>query len=394
MRRNFLILLGARGFASVAGALAFILVGRASGVVEIGLLGAITSILNFAFVVADLGLATYVSKQRAVGNHSALVAALRLNLISSSLSGAIFLVALIAISFFLPVIPWILALLAPALALEKNTDTALGVAIADGSMRVVVLVNLARRITHLALVIAMLACHVEALAAYSIAAVISAIVGQLIVRVWLNRRDAKVSTTTQSLRKTLRDSSSFLISNVTANARQLDIFLVSTFAGAGASGLYAAASRIVQPFYMIPSSLASLIVPHSARLDGAGAKRVAWMVTAAFAGVSILLSPLLFFSADVAVLLLGEAFRDAGITLSVLIVTMPVVALGSPLGSVLQSQGHQRYVAINGALFAILTILSISLAAFYYDAVGAAVALVCSYFLKSLMLLLRIAIKL
>jgi O-antigen/teichoic acid export membrane protein len=381
MKRRFLTLTAGQAAGSIASALAFVLVGRQAGVAGIAALGAVAGALSFVFVIADLGVATYLSKSRALGRSEDVAVALRLNVLSTIVFGTL---AAAAVLWTTATAGWplVLALLGVSLALEKNSDTALSVVIADGAVHLSAASVLMRRFTLLGVLVIFLALRWDVITGYAVGSLVSAALGQLVLRQWLRSRVSPMAIGIADLKRVLGQTWPYLLSNVTASVRQLDNAIVAWATSTATTGIYAAASRILQPFYLIPAALASLLVPHSARLTKQQARLTMMKLVGLFTVASVCALCISPFVKPLTRLVMGAQFTDSGPVFAVLLVSLPFVALSSPLGSILQSQGFERYVGYNGTIFAVLTVAMIGAGAFFEGAIGAALGLGLAYFGK------------
>jgi len=87
----------------------------------------------------------------------------------------------------------------------------------------------------------------------------------------------------------------------------------------------------------------------------------------------------------------GGAHAAAKPPAQIPLLAMGVIALCSPLGSLLQSQHHEGFVATNGVVFGVLTLLGLFVGAIAGQATGAAIALGVVYLAKFVSLSLRLS---
>lgn len=389
MKVQFLWLLVSRGTAIVLQAILLILVGRSAGPADFGLLGAIISICTLAVTVADFGIGTYLAKLHALKEVGAAQAALRFNALSTFLSAILLSIGLFAV-FFEWTYAWTVPLIAISFAMQKNADTALAIPIADGSARIPVVSLLIRRTSSLAAYGLCIVMGTDAIPAYAIAVLFGAVAGQ--IHIWLvvtrsyRRRDAPHVGRGSLMRAALP----YMFGNVSAQARMLDTAIIAAVLGDISAGLYSAATRLTKPIMLIPQTMTTLILPHASGRGGKNARRMAWKLTlGALISLAIMI-PLSLLSEPLITLTMGEAYKGGTVALAVSLISLPLVALPSPLGSLLQSQGHEVYVSINGAVFAIINLLAILAGALLFGIAGVAGATGISFAAKALSLLLRI----
>jgi len=396
MKRHFWRLLVSRLAASALGSVTFLLVARGTSPKDIGALGTVTAIAAIVLVAGDLGLSTYLPRQYAREEYARVHTGLRINRVSSTVLGVVgfVLVAELARVFSLPIA---LALVPIALSLDKNTDTASNVCISAGDSRDPAISFFLRRLVPLA-VFALLYFSMgrDPILSYGIALVSGSVAGQLVVNRATRRAVAigfagltgHENPQGSARRRVIRDSLPFLVSNLSSNARQLDVAVTTFFASPIGGGIYAAASKLLQPLYLVPSVLSLLLIPSATRMERIAAVR---LVRRLYLAV-LLATPMAFALGLVAQLLvvpvLGEDYAGSASILVALLTGLPLVALTGPLGSVLQSQGLQREVAVVGSSFAVLTLAMIAGGAAYWGAMGAAVALGVSQWIRATVLVL------
>lgn len=379
MKAQFIVVLASRLAASALQALMFILFGRISGVEILGITSAVIGVAQFVSIVADIGMSTYLSKSRASGREAAVHSAIRLNAITAisyAVAGCVLVLAL----FRGAELVVCLALIVVWMALEKSTETLLSIPIADGRKWTVACNVLIRRGASLGAFLAALAFTSSPIA-FGLGLLIGGLLGQIQARVVANAAMRPI-VDHQKLSTTFKAGLPFLVSNVTAQARILDVSIVGLVAGPTSAGLYSAASRIINPFMLVPSTMTALVMPYATRGDSRRAVRTGLTLTAMLLAFGVLLIPVMLYSEDVLVILFGSSFAAGAPMLVWLLIALPFVALSSPLGTILQSQNLQRSVAINGVVFSVVTIVALVIGAILLGAVGAAMGIAVSYLVK------------
>lgn len=380
VRGQFLGILVSRGLGSLGQAVALVVLARSVTAVEFGLVNVVIAVVGIVLVASGLGLSLFVPFARARGESDAVAAAMRLNS-WANLASAVVLVPGIALWAGVTGAPWGAVLIGASLALERNVDTILGVPIADGDARVAATSMLARRTAALAVFLPALAAGADPVWAFSSGLVTGGLVAQLHARRAV--RDLPGDARAVSPRAVVGRSWPFLASNLTGQARTLDVPVVAAALGAGAAGLYAAAVKLVQPLLLVPQSLAAVVMPHSTRLAPAAARRLGVRLTVLFLACLVPAVPLVVWAEDVVVLVMGPTFEGAGPALGWAIAGLPFVALSASLGALLQGQGRARFVAVNGAVFAVLMFPAIAGGAFLGGIGGAAAGLGASFALRA-----------
>ncbi len=162
----------------------------------------------------------------------------------------------------------------------------------------------------------------------------------------------------------------------------LDTAIVAVLLAPAAAGLYAAASKLVQPTMLIPQTIASLVLPKATRLGrDRAASLVRPMVLASAASLLVVL-PLLLVAEPLVVLVMGDQYAGAGDTLRWLLLGMPFVALSAPLAAILQGSGRERVAALNGVAFAAVLMVGLVGGALVAGTEGAAAGLSASFVVR------------
>lgn len=358
-----------------------VLVARWAGPADFGVLSAIISVGAVLFVVSDFGMSTFISRAVATGDNPGVASALRVNTMTT-VGGGFLAVAAIAAFAAAGGISYGTMMLGAALALEKNTDTALSIPIANGIKAVPAQSLLLRRSVGLSALLILHAVGIESIDSYSASFLIGSIFGQVHMR--LSLRSWYGHGTKRS--GLLREAFPFLVSNVSASARNLDTAIVSAAVSSQAGGLYAAAQRIISPFMLIPGVIASLVLPHSSRGSGRRAMVILHKLVLTHFILLLLMAGVVPFAGQLMVFVLGDQYAKSANIFVWLLLAFPFIALSSPMGGVLQSQGYEKLVAHNGFWFGIALIPALWIGALFGGAVGCAICLFGVYAIKCLAL--------
>lgn len=382
MRAQFLVILVSRGFGSILQAAVLILLARAVPASTFGLVNAVIGVVGILLVSTGLGMSVYVPRARALGATADVAAALRVNTLSNVVTGVV-LAGAIAVWASRGGLPVALAVIGVSLALERNVDTVLGVPIADGDSRTPAVSMLLRRSVSLVVLLVGLRTGLDPLWSYGAGLLAGAVAGQVHVRRVL---DIDAGAGRSRAGAVVRQAWPFLVSNVTAQVRTLDTAIVAATLTAGAAGLYASASKLVQPLLLIPQTIGSVVTPHAARLEPRAARRLGVRLSALFTAALVPIVPLMFIAERLVVLVMGASYAGAGPALAWSLAGLPFMSLAASLGGLLQGQGAEKLVAVNGTVFGALMIPAIVAGALWGGIGGAAAGLAASYLLRSVVL--------
>ncbi|MGN9890382.1 O-antigen ligase family protein [Micromonospora sp. L31] len=365
-------------------AVAMVLLARYVDPQGFGAFGGYFGAVAFLAVVADAGVSTALLRWRALGRDTAVSAGLRLNVLTTI--GGLVIAAAIGLGLTAGTMaPWIAVLLAAGWMLDKNVETMLSLAIADGRMGHAVVSILGRKAVQVAIFVSAVNLGGEPFAWLAYGLVVASALGQVHVRFVVR---ISGSAAAADVWRAALDSRAYLVSNVSAQARVLDATVVSLVAPGAGAGLYAAASRIFSPFVSIPSALSTVLVPHSATARAGEARRLFWrmnlavvLVVGAISAAGMAAAPWL------AELLFGETYSGAGVVIAVMLAGVPSFCASSPCGAVLQGVGRGALVAKIGVVSAAALLVTVAGGAALFGAVGAAAAVSLTYLFKHASLL-------
>ena len=383
MRGQFVGILVSRGLGSALQAVALAVLGRSVTAAEFGLVNVVIAVVGILLVASGLGLSLFVPFARARGETDAVAAALRLNTVANVVA-ALVLVPGIAVWAAASGAPGGAVLIGASLALESTVDTVLGVPVADGDARVSATSMLLRRTVCLAVFLPALALRGDPVWSFTAGLLVGALAAQVHVRRAV--RGLGGDARAVGPRTVLARAWPFLASNLTGQARTLDVPVVAVVLGPGASGLYAAAVKLVQPFLLVPQSLAAVVMPRSTRLEPAAARRLGLRLVVVFLACLVPAAPLVIWAEDVVVLVMGPAYAGAGPALGWALAGLPFVALSASLGVILQGQGRARFVAVVGAALALAMFPAIALGGVFGGIGGAAAGLGATFAVRAAVL--------
>lgn len=391
MRRQFVWVAGGRIAAAVIQALMLLLLARSVAPADFGIFSAIFGLGVVAQNVFDLGLGTFVIRERARDSESPLlVRALQMNSGASLLMGLVGTTALLVTSLgdatFLTYIPLIVAM-----AVERNADVRLGLALADGKARINVTNLVTRRTFALVLFVPLTyLAHLDPIIAFGLASVAAATASALSAHLYIRGTDIERGTRT-SVRTTLAAATPFWINSVATQARNLDALLVTVLAGPVVSGLYATASRLTGPLRILPTSLSAVLLPQATRLASDSAERRRWLrgvlkvtgVMLVFYGMLALVIP------PLVPLVLGAEYAPSGTAVRIVLAGLVFAAAASLLSTTLQGWGDAAYVGKVAAVTTAVCLAAVGLGALELGASGAAIGLSLSFLVQAAALIVR-----
>ncbi|GIG28937.1 lipopolysaccharide biosynthesis protein [Cellulomonas marina] len=385
MKRQFLVLLVSRGLASVLQAVLFAVLARSVSAHDFGLVTALQGILAVVLVLTGLGMPGLVSRARARGEDATVAGALRLTW-TTGLVTVVLTAGVLAVAAALGALPLALVLVAATLTVERTTDAALNVPVADGEVTSSGLPVVLRRALAIALLLPATAWGADPLWAYGAAGLVGALAAQL----WTQRLVRVEAPGRTPVRALVAEGAPYMWNTAAAQTRQLDVTVVAAVLSPGAAGAYAAASKLVAPALLVPQTIASLVLPRASRGTAHQARRLVRPLLLAGAASLVVVVPLALLAEPVVTLVMGERYAGSAGTFRWLLVGMPFAALSAPLAAVLQGQGRAREAATNGLLFAVVLLGGVAAGAVLAGGEGAAIGLSLSFVVRTVALLAQI----
>jgi PST family polysaccharide transporter len=170
---------------------------------------------------------------------------------------------------------------------------------------------------------------------------------------------------------------------------RIDQIMLERMAGHGAVGLYSAAVRVTEIFYIVPTVIASSILPSIVRSRTLGQEIYLGRVQKYF-NISALLAVAISLPTSLAAgwvthFLYGAQYQGVGTILTVHIWASVFVFMGVARGQYLLSEGYTVFLMIATGTGALCNILLNLVLIPRYGALGSALATVCSYCISDLL---------
>jgi O-antigen/teichoic acid export membrane protein len=178
-------------------------------------------------------------------------------------------------------------------------------------------------------------------------------------------------------RRLLAEAAPFGVVGLVTDLQRLDVAVARLGGGGIAAGLYAAASRMIQPYYALTNAGSLVLFPRLASLDE-DRRRIAIrkVVRAATLLSCAAVLPLVLFAPQVMRLVLGQPYASAATPFRILLVAVVLVALNQPLAAFFQAGDRAAEVAWAVSIASVVGLAIGYAASSTLKAVGAAVAAV------------------
>lgn len=377
------ILLG-RVIAAALQAVILAILARSLGPQQFGVVAATLGVIILLQAMADLGMGKLVVRERSAGDSETLLAGgLWINARSSLVLCLALAIGFLSLGLFIDHAFLLMLPLAVSAAGEKNADTWLGVAIADGDTHLNSINLVSRRTIALVSFLILNYFGFPPILSYSVSVALAALGSVIFARRHVSRLALPVRA---SISHTIGAAQPYWINTLAVQFRNLDAGIVGIVASPVAAGFYATASKLSSPLRMLPTSLAVVILPHAARTRHRSAYSILRLVFFAGALVGLVYVLLVFFVPWGLPVLLGEAYRPAVVPLQIVLVGLIFAAFTSLFGAAMQGRGLSKSVAAVSVSSTIYLLLALVIFTGVSGSTGAAIALATSYMLESIAL--------
>ncbi|MEY8579100.1 oligosaccharide flippase family protein [Corynebacteriaceae bacterium 6-324] len=389
--KQFSWILMGRVVAAALQAATIIVLARLLGPHQFGVLAAVLGVIIWLQAVADLGMAKLVVRERSEGATTGLVSGgLWVNSRSTLILGLVLAFCFILAGMLFNEAFFFMLPLVISAAGEKNADTWLGVAIADGDTHLNSINLVCRRALALVGFLFFSSIEVNPMLAYSVSVAVAALcsVG------FAHRHVSKlVVDKREPLRVILNLARPYWINTLAVQLRNLDAGIVGIMASPGVAGYYASASKLSSPLRMLPTSLAVVLLPHAARTRKDAAEKIAKLVLLSGTIVGLIYVALIFIVPWLVPIFLGSQYQPSIVPLQLVLMGLVFASFTSLFGAVLQGRGFTRQVATASVLTTIFLLLALLVLTPLAGAVGAALALASSFAIEAVALAMFFVFK-
>ncbi|ROZ85959.1 lipopolysaccharide biosynthesis protein [Gordonia sp. OPL2] len=379
-------------------AVTFALVARLSGPAAFGSFAAVYGVVVVLQALFGFGLVQTIVSRRAAGrdrdpaervvDDGIARVALRMSLCVTVAALMLTTVAALSLGMIFGVPAFVGVLVAWGLV-DNYVESWLGLSLADGRVYENAIATIARRsVALLVVVVAVAESGNTALCAAVGLLAGSAIVLPLVI--WRNKRHMPGALGLSWSVATYRSSRGFWINSLAVQLRNFDVAILAvTGASALAVGMYGAASRLVSPFRIIPTSFALVLMPHASRVGRSGARALLAPVLLVVALSSIVFASIAALSPFVIPMFLGDSYVDAVPCIQIICVGLVFASMASQFSSLLQGWGHTNLVATVAVISCAATFVGLGfVGGFGLGAVTAAVVLCIAFAVQALLLAL------
>jgi O-antigen/teichoic acid export membrane protein len=377
-------------------AVTFALVARLSGPAAFGSFAAVYGVVVVLQALFGFGLVQTIVSRRAAGrdrnaqeradDDGIARVALRMSLGVTVAALVVTIVAALALGVIFGVPAFAGVLVAWGLV-DNYVESWLGLSLADGRVYENAIATIARRSVALLIVAVAVAGSGNA-ALYAATGLLAGSVIVLPLVIWRNLRHMPGALGMSWSAATYRASRGFWINSLAVQLRNFDVAVLAvTGASALTVGMYGAASRLVSPFRIIPTSFALVLMPHASRVGRYGARALLAPVLLVVVLSSIVFASIAALSPLVIPMFLGENYADSVPCIQIICVGLIFASMASQFSSLLQGWGRTSLVAVVAVISCVATFVGLGLVGVYgLGAIAAAVVLCIAFVIQAALL--------
>jgi O-antigen/teichoic acid export membrane protein len=379
--------LGGRVAAAVLQGVALILLAKGLSPGKFALTAGVLGAVTFASAVADLGVTTALTRERARGaSFSVQKRLLQWSSVAGLVSASLLCIALVVAQHlsndstyftFLPLAVW--------MYFERGAETRLAIALADGQPLRAAINLAARRVpvpisVALALLSEVWSVTLAVSAGYALGAALA---------VGVSRNPVPPSAPADAANDISRRSlwrliAPYWVNSMAAQSRQLDVAIVALIASAPVAALYALPARLVGPLRLVATTFGQALLAHASRQKEAQGMgpilRALLLASSILFGIVALVAPTAMSA------LFSDGYDDALGPLNVILVGLVFATPCSALTSFNQAAGKSAMTARANAVAALSTLALIAAGSSMGGAFGAAIGLGLGYACQSFLL--------
>lgn len=359
----------ARGFYALVNAYLFIVLARELGPGVFGFLAAFVAFYAIFFTVLGMNSPTFISREYALKNYANARGSLRMN---RYLLGGGLVAALGPVYWLTEGTAMALAVGTAAFAafMDQLSAARLSVAYARHTVYGPLLSTWVRACSNAALFSVLLfGAGVDPLLCYAVSRSVSEGLGYAITVVSVR---LSFSEDPVGVPEVFRRQIPMALTSATAALRTADPLVLTAVAGPAATGVYAAAARLLAPFSLLAAAISPILIPQAARADSARIRKsvdITYGATLGLTGLTLLLLP---FNEEIVVLIFGAEYAGGGIVLSWVLLRVGTSTVWPVLAGIFQSRNMDRFVALNSVAMSFLVLCGVGVGAWVGGAAGAA----------------------
>ncbi|WP_164073739.1 lipopolysaccharide biosynthesis protein [Stenotrophomonas maltophilia] len=388
---QFSAVLFGRMLAASLQAITVFLLAKWSTVTAFGACMALLGLLTALQTLGDLGASTFVSKEVASnGRNDRVTRARRMSAFATSLISAVGILATAAWSILQS--RYELLWLTPLwiwLTIERANEIDVAIYIGEKRSAVAMTSLIVRRAGTLVLMLLLTILGAEPIFAFGVASLLAGVATK--VALGIKAENAPAAKESVALSEILSESKHYWMHSFSLQARNIDSSLVAVLAGTAQAGFYSLGSRLLTPLRMVPTAMATVLLPHASK---SGIARYSLGRILLMTG--LLGAPYLALAATwpmVIPLLFHGKFDEAIGPLQLLTVSIAFTSTTSIFSALLQGAGHGAAVSRISIATTFATILGVACGSAGWGAFGAALAYALASVLHSALIILQFTLK-
>lgn len=367
---QFVTILSGRFMAAALQAVTILLLAKWSAPSEFGIAIAIIGIFTVAQTLGDLGVTVYSIREAARHGVSGKVKAAEwLSFWSTSAVAIVLAVGMGVAGYIINNTYYFFLLLCVWLIFERSLNVKGSIALGLGKAGVGVRNVLIRRGAHLFLFVSAVWVGIDSVLSYTISAAVTTVVVYVFTRDGFYPHGNEEMASVKSVFSECRP---YWIHSLAIQIRNTDSFIVTAIGGPVQGAYYGLASRMANPLRMVPSAIASALLPFlsSTQVNARREAKFLLGLSVVMAIPYVLLAMVTPFGIAV---LLGNEYLGSVLPIQIIVGTLAVSSCSSIFIAALQSRGAATLVSRISMVASFMYLLLLTVGVMVSGATGAAV---------------------
>ncbi|MHA7209824.1 lipopolysaccharide biosynthesis protein [Arthrobacter sp. MDT1-65] len=357
---------------------------------QLGLILSIIGVGAFLQMFFDLGVSTYVLREKAVGSMIAIQQAATIHAASCVALAGFGALLIIAAANFSEFDGWVFLPIAISVAADRHSDMRLNILLADGDSHRNILLLLERRaFTFILFLVLSTALDLDPTSSFAASLALASTIS--LFRTVRATTQVRLFTFIDRaiLLQLLNATKTYWTNSVASQLRNLDAPLVLLGGGTTASGFYGFASRLVNPLRLVPDAVGNIFLPTAARQPYKISPFIR-LGTAVLVAISFGLVLVAAIAPMFVPYIAGANYQGAVLPVQITCLGMIFGALSSVCSPILLGWGEGKTVATISVVCNLLALGLAYLLSVHYGATGAAIGLSSAFVLQAFLVIVQI----
>jgi O-antigen/teichoic acid export membrane protein len=375
--------------AAVLQTFTFLYFTRLAPIVEVGLVASILGIMTIFITMLDFGSRNLAPIEYKKGNSQGVIGILNINWFSSFviLFASSIIVTLLILKAelypeFLLITIWF--------TIEKTIETIMSLASVNSNPRHIFISTIFRRLIPAVCFILLSSFNSNPLLDLSASLLLGSFFGLPHSLLWLRSNRLLRKPTYRLLMGTIKFTKDISTQSFWNLAINTDVLLIGLFGGSFQTGLYAAAVRVSNPFYLINETFLSSFRPMISTSSDSIRRFWRKRFILVFLAFSIFSLVIVFSSEIIITLLFGDRYTSSAKYLELIFAFLPSILASYALQSFLIGLGDLNFLKNQSILFALTSLVFGTVGGLFFQGLGVVVGMQLPYVLRGCILLSRL----